>query len=491
MISLALAALLIAAPVADPQGPAEPAKTAKKSKDPKAAKKDGKKQKDPNKPKKSKEAKAALASPDEPLADDPEDGAQPLPAKPKQPGAQFVWKQHPSLRFGKVLRLDFQAKFQEDYRNSYEGAEVAAELDPWELHRARVGVTGTFMKHIEFEVERELTEKELSEKDKELGLTPSPQWKDVNVNLDYINNAQIQVGKFKIPFGLDTLTGVTHNDFIYRSLGATYLSPSRDVGGMVHGRFFKRGLNYWTGVFKHDGDNARSKKIQGGDETFAARVTGLPLRRVNADAFGEFELGGAFTLSKVSDDSFRPNGIRGRTVVTQDTFYESVYVKGRRYRYETDLDWSIGPGSVRAEYTHVLDQREGQSYGNEDLPDARYRSWYVSGTWIVTGEKKSRPVKAGDDFLRGGFGAVELAGRVERIWFDSVDQTDEGFANPRAYTILPSDNKVVTFGVNWTLNRFTKLQFNLIREQVGNEDRNPVPSEVAFWSRVFRIQLVL
>jgi len=41
------------------------------------------------------------------------------------------------------------------------------------------------------------------------------------------------------------------------------------------------------------------------------------------------------------------------------------------------------------------------------------------------------------------------------------------------------------------LNRFTKLQFNMIREQVGNPDRNPVPDGAAFWSRVFRLQLVL
>lgn len=477
MIALLLAALLLG-PAAAPQAPAD-TKAAKAAKGTKA--------------KKTKKAKAVVPAPDEPLADDADGGttAQPAPVRPKAPTVQAVWKQHPSLRFGKALRLDFQAKFQEDYRNSYAGAETKAELTPWELHRSRIGVAGTLFKHIDFEIERELKEKELSEKDKALGLTPSPQWKDVNVNVDYINNAQIQVGKFKVPFGLDTLTGVSHNDFVYRSLGATYLSPSRDVGVMVHGRFFKRGLNYWTGVFRHDGDNARSKKIQGGDETFAVRLTGLPLRRVSADRLGAFELGGAFTLTNVSDDSFRPNGIRGRTAVTADTFYESVYVKGKRFRYETDLDWTIGSASVRAEYTHVIDQRKRQSFIDEDLPNARYRSWYVSGTWIVTGEPKTRPVKAGDDFLRGGFGAVEVAGRVERLWFDSVDRSDVPFANPRAFTILESGNKVVTMGVNWTLNRFTKLQFNLIREQVENPDRNPVPNGASFWSRVFRLQLVL
>ena len=42
-------------------------------------------------------------------------------------------------------------------------------------------------------------------------------------------------------------------------------------------------------------------------------------------------------------------------------------------------------------------------------------------------------------------GRLEVAGRVERIYFDSLDKSDTPFANPRAYTILPSDNKVLTF----------------------------------------------
>jgi phosphate-selective porin len=428
-----------------------------------------------------------VASPDEPLDTDTE----PAQLVPPPSAPRFVWKQHPSLRFGKALRIDFQAKFQDDARSSYPDAETRAGLATWELHRSRIGVQGTLFRHIDFEVERELREKELSERDVLLGLTPDPAWKDVNVNVDYIDNLQIQVGKFKVPFGLDTLTGVSQNDFIYRALGSSYLTPSRDIGVMAHGRFFKRGLSYWTGVFRHDGDNARSKKIQGGDATFAARVTALPLRHAAPDRFGAFEVGSSFAVTRVSDDSFRPNGLRGRTVVTQDTFFESVYAKGRRLRWAADLDWTLGPGSLRTEYIQVAEQRLGQGFGDEALPDARYRSFYVSGTWLLTGDAKSRPVKPANDFLRGGIGAIEAAARFDRIWFDSVDKSDDPFANPRAFTILPTGDKVFTAGVNWSLNRFVKLQVNAIREQVEDPGRNPVANGAAFWSRVFRLQLVL
>ena len=98
-------------------------------------------------------------------------------------------------------------------------------LEPWEFHRNRFGIKGYVTKHIEYEVEHEFTESELTEKDIEAGITPKSRWKDVNVNLTYVKNAQVQIGKFKVPFGLDELTGVTHNDFVYRSLGANYLAP--------------------------------------------------------------------------------------------------------------------------------------------------------------------------------------------------------------------------------------------------------------------------
>jgi phosphate-selective porin len=96
-----------------------------------------------------------------------------------------------------------------------------------------------------------------------------------------------------------------------------------------------------------------------------------------------------------------------------------------------------------------------------------------------------------NDLFDGGVGAVEVAARVERIWGDSVGGADVPFANPRADTILPSGEKALTLGVNWTLNRFMKVQFNAIREQVEDPNRSPVPNGAAFWSKIVRLQLVM
>jgi phosphate-selective porin OprO and OprP len=446
---------------------------------------------DPAEPKQKKAKKKKKKTPKETeLAPDeaPPEGGD---AVDEPGGVRFVWKQHPSIRFGEAVRVDFVARFQEDFHSSYDGAEASAGLARWELHRNRVGIKGFVTRHVEYEVEYELTEKELTEHDVLLGYTPNSQWKDVNVNLTYVKNAQILAGKFKIPFGLDELTGVTHNDFVYRSLGANYLAPARDVGTMVHGALKKHWLTYAVGTFVHDGDNARSKKIQGGDATAAGRVTVRPFQAFGMPTPGVIEVGSAYTFSKVSDDSFRPNGLRGRTVTTQDNFYETVYVKGHRRRWEADVDWTAGPASLRAEYTRVADDRQAQGIGDQDLPDALAHSWYVTGTWALTGEDKRRPIKAAAPLFQGGIGAVELAARVERMWFTSAPGEDAPFRNPRAETIYPEGDRVLTLGINWTLNRFLKLQMNAIREHVEDPERNPVPNGAAFWNRVVRLQFVM
>ncbi len=418
-------------------------------------------------------------------------GPSPIPGSgsgPTEDGGlkalRFVWREHPSLRAGRLFRVDFQMKLQEDARRA---GDDPADFNTFELHRARVGIDGEVFRRIQFSVERELTENETGTT--VLGVHKSA-WKDYYIDLNIADALQLRGGRFKIPFGLEQLTGISNLDFVYRSVSASTLAPARDRGVMLHGRFFGRGLNYWAGWFEHDGDNSRANKIAGGDGTLAVRLTGTPFRKIRL--LRSIEVGGAYTLTDVSDDSFLPNGLRGRTVMSQHTFYEQVFVKGHRTRIEGDIDWNKGPFTTRGEYTWVGDDRDNQGFGNDNLPQARARAWYASGAWIITGEKKDRPVEPRKGGIpRGGPGAVELAARYERIRFGSVIGVDEPFRNPRADTILPVADRVATFGLNWFVNRWVKLQGNLIREQVDDPDRSPVPGGSAWWSQIVRLQIVL
>jgi hypothetical protein len=310
----------------------------------------------------------AAASKAEPSARKEDSEEKDGDSKPRGDG--LVWDDGPSIRLGRFARINFRAKFQQDIRRPYEG--VMTDEVGTMLSRRRLGFEGTLFGHFDFEIEREFFEAHLTADELDEGAASKSKWKDVSLDIDYTKAARVRLGRFKIPFGRDELTSVTRGDFVYRSLGADYLAPSRDVGIMAHGRFFNRALTYSTGIFKHDGDNARGKRSQGADRTYAARLTGRPLRHVDG-----LELGAAFSTSALSNDSIRPNGLRGRTVMSEDPFFDAVYVNGRRRRWETDLEWQAGAASLRAEYTQVIDQRRGQGLSAQDLPDALYTAHQI------------------------------------------------------------------------------------------------------------------
>ena len=53
-------------------------------------------------------------------------------------------------------------------------------------------------------------------------------------------------------------------------------------------------------------------------------------------------------------------------------------------------------------------------------------------------------------------------------------------------------DKAFTFGVNWYLNRWMKLQMNAIHEELQDNGRTPLlDGGTKFWSTVFRAQLAL
>ncbi len=75
---------------------------------------------------------------------------------------------------------------------------------------------------------------------------------------------------------------------------------------------------------------------------------------------------------------------------------------------------------MKSECIRVSDERLGLSVEDTNLSPITSTGWYVSGTWAITGEKKAsgldRPKRP---LPGGGFGAVEVAARVERLAFKS------------------------------------------------------------------------
>jgi phosphate-selective porin OprO/OprP len=387
----------------------------------------------------------------------------------------FRWSDHPSLRLGPGTRVDFRLRLQGDLQDS-EASRSDDDVDgaSVDVARRRIGIDGEILNLFDYQVEREI------------GDDRDP-WRDVYINYKQYSFAQIQVGKFKVPFSLDENTGPTNLDFVYRSRIAALLAPGRDRGAMVHGRVLQRGvLRYELGAFREDGSNARTfdtERVHGG-QTLAGRVLVQPFRSTTSLA-NDLAIGVALTTSDVPEGF---SDLRGRTELDASFYRPTFVVNGQRRRIGFEARWRPGPFSIKSEYIRLTDERLGQSVEDTDLSPFVAAGWYVSGTWALTGEKKAEGLDSPrHPIFHGGVGAIELAMRVERIRFGSVDDVLASDA-PRAEVILGNSDRAYTIGVNWYANRWIKIQANLVRNTIAFPDQSPTSSPAAFWSRLVRFQ---
>jgi phosphate-selective porin OprO/OprP len=367
--------------------------------------------------------------------------------------------QQPSITAGDWLRVDFRARFQGDVRKSE--APIRGDEDGGlDIARRRVGIDGQ-AGHVGFQVEYEVGAHE---------------WRDVYVDYRQFKPAQVRAGIFKVPFGLEENTSATNLDFIYRARISSRLAPGRDRGVSVHGRVLKNVVSYEAGVFGNDGVNARPSNSTRvfGKRTWAVRVLTHPFRS-SRSPLASVQIGAAISGTDV------PLGfpaVRARTVFGASFYDSDVWVQGRRQRTGLEARWQPGRVSIQSEYIRLTDERRGQSVEDGDLSPLLAHGWYVSGTYAVT-RKRNR------------YGRIEAAVRYETLSFGSKGHAGEPSKCPRADAVLGNIDRVTTLGVNWHVNRWVKVQANLIREDIGRPAMGPLPERSSFWSRAFRLQLTL
>lgn len=400
--------------------------------------------------------------------------APPAEEPVRSPDPVFSLRKYPSLRLG-PLRLDVRAKSQAEW-NDFADDDRDPGADAFDLRRARLGFEGRMTRYVEYQIERELRSERRP-------------WRDVYVGIRPLRVIRVQAGRFKIPFSLDQTTGVMDGSFVYRSIAASSLAPSRDVGVMAYGAVLGNTVRYEAGVFRGGGDNARLAEEHPDvrPRTAAGRVVVRPWNSARAALrpLRTLTFGAALTAGRVPEGL---NSLRAETV-TGDRLADPVYVNGLRRRLGAEVQWRPGPVSVQSEFIRVSDERRHQGIDNEDLPDAQQQGWYVSGTWLITGEGKKDNVAPARPLFQGGFGAFEVAGRLESLTLGGGRMSDVPLPGPRARRIPLSSDTAWTIGFNWYLNEFVKVQLNAIRERRDGE--NPGTAQEPVWSRALRIQFQL
>jgi phosphate-selective porin OprO/OprP len=157
-----------------------------------------------------------------------------------------------------VLGGFIQANFEDGDVSAFEGRFGQTALkDRFRLRRARIGLTGDFAEQFDFKLEGDFESSD--------GLNSGRtafEGTDIFVNWHQFAEAQIKVGQWKAPFGLEQLTPDTTLYLIERSLPTGALTPERQIGVQLWGKPFahvwpdrKDLLTYYAGIFNGNGRN--------------------------------------------------------------------------------------------------------------------------------------------------------------------------------------------------------------------------------------------
>src|SRR6059058_5945144 len=157
-----------------------------------------------------------------------------------------------------VLGGFIQANFEDGDVSAFEGRFGQTALkDRFRLRRARINLTGDFVENFDFKVEGDFENSD--------GLSSSRtafEATDIFVNWHQFPEAQIKLGQWKAPFGLEQTTPDTTLYMIERSLPTGAITPERQIGVQLWGKPFasvwpdrKDLLTYYAGIFNGNGRN--------------------------------------------------------------------------------------------------------------------------------------------------------------------------------------------------------------------------------------------
>jgi phosphate-selective porin OprO/OprP len=287
---------------------------------------------------------------------------------------------------------------------------------------------------------------------------------DAYINLKYLQDAQLMIGKYKPPIGLERLQSATATMFVERGL-PTFLVPTRDLGVQVWSDLREGMFSYAIGAFNgaRDSGNADVGDIDSNDsKDVAARVFTQPFLETNWEALRG--LGFGFAVSYGNENQTAPsfrlaydngNFFAYRPATTGVGALPAVSADGAHLRLAPQGTWYWGPFGLLWEYT-VSRQRMERGAGNRVT--ASNSAWQVAASYVLTGENASfRGVVPRSDFALegGGWGAFEVAARYGQLRIDH--DVFPFYADP-AVAVRGIDQWTV--GANWYLNRWLRLMVN-------------------------------
>ncbi|HXI73160.1 MAG TPA: porin [Verrucomicrobiae bacterium] len=293
---------------------------------------------------------------------------------------------------------------------------------------------------------------------------------DAYANYRYEPWAQLRVGKFKTPVGLEQLQADVNTSFNERSL-VTDLVPNRDVGVQLWGDINGGVLSYAVGIFNGVGDFRNSSNANvDNDGEFAGRLFSLPFKNSDITALQNLGFGVAGSSGNTSRTaaglpSTTGGTLPGYTTDGQQQFFAynpatgAVVANGNHWRLSPQGYYYYGPLSLLGEY--AISDQGVLNTGTGAQAHLQNTAWEISGGWVLTGENASfngiTPLHPFDPH-KGQWGALQVVARYAELNID--DDAFPVFANPATSA---SAAQAWSAGLNWYLNKNIRLNASYSR----------------------------
>jgi phosphate-selective porin OprO/OprP len=418
-----------------------------------------------------------------------------------------------SIQLTGRIHLDYRQNNLDMFNVDFNDRDTASAADNFELRRARLGVKGKFAKDFKYEI---------------VGSLPGTATVDV-AYIDYakFDQAQIRVGKFKQPFGLEQLTSSNNIDFMERSY-VDQLVPAKKIGAMVFGEP-KTGFTYAGSVFAMNDTEQDQKNDKA---SFAGRATlNFAQFAGNKDMIAHLGLAGFDSDYNVQPANSSKDG--GTTARATFLGYRTPG-RGLSNIFRAQIGGEAVSGgagaSGLADPSNSTSQIKTQALGLEGIfalknfkvqgefakadfkaktgnsgtgvTDAESfsldtKAWYLEALYLATGEKYADAYKAGTfssikpisdfDLDNGKWGAWEFGLKFEEYKVDNMNirlngggtgngsrmqgtlscDTDGSGTATQANNGCASNARTYTAGIKWILNPNARILANYSHTNFG------------------------
>src|SRR5438552_14560419 len=305
-----------------------------------------------------------------------------------------VYVQQRGIELKLVLGGFIQANFEGIDVSPFEGRFGSTALkERFRLRRARINLTGDFAEQFDFKIEGDFENSD--------GISSSRtafSGTDIFVNWHQFPEAQIKVGQWKAPFGLEQLTPDTSLYIIERSLPTGAITPERQIGIQLWGKPFasvwpdeKDLLTYYGGIFNGNGRNISNN--DNNNFMYVGRVELMPFKGKVFGQESSLKLGGDVLNSR--DDKGTNISQTLNLLVNADGSLSPFVLPGadERTAWSVDAWLKLGPFDLIGEYLEeYVDGRtvNGVAPGFADFTTSGY---YVQGSYFLIPKKLQAAVR--------------------------------------------------------------------------------------------------